>query len=184
MYIRKLTYINLWKEEVKKMEVIKTKNPRFTLRFASPEDASLVVDYMRKLGEYQKMLDKITATEEGIYKLLSDKKGEAIFGDYDGETVAFSYFFHNSSAFIGETGIFIDGFYVNETMRFKGLGKIMMAFMSKLAVERGCKRLEWACLDWNEPSIKFYKEMGAISMDIMTIYRFTPDKLKENADQF
>jgi len=166
------------------MEVIITKNPKFTIRFAAPEEADLIVEYMKKLGKFQKMRDKITVTAEGMHKILSEKKGEAIFGDYDGEIVAFSYFFHNSSAFIGQTGIFIDGFYVDESMRYKGLGKIMMAFMSKLAIDRGCKRLEWGCLDWNEPSIKFYREMGAISVDIMTIYRFTPDKLKEAADQF
>ena len=166
------------------MEIIKTKDPRFTLRFAAPEDAGLVVEYMRKLGTYQKMRDKITATEEGIRRILSEGKGDAIFGDYDGKTVAFAYFCNNSSAFIGQTGMFIDGFYVDESMRFKGLGKIMMAFMSKVAIERGCQRLEWGCLDWNEPSIKFYRELGATSVDIMTIYRLAPDKLKETADLF
>lgn len=166
------------------MDMIKTKDPRFTLRFATPEDAGLVVEYMRKLGTYQKMRDKITATEEGMHKILSENKGEAIFGYYDGEIVSFVYFCNNSSAFIGQTGIYMDGFYVDETMRFKGLGKIMMAFMSKLAIERGCKRLEWGCLDWNEPSIKFYRNMGAHSVDIMTIYRLAPDKLQEVADQF
>lgn len=166
------------------MGLIKTKDPRFTIRFATLEDAELVVEYMRKLGDYQKMLDKITATEEDIKKIFSEKKGEAIFGDYDGETVAFAYFCHNSSAFIGQTGLYIDGFYVDEKMRFKGIGKIMMAFLSKLAVERGCKRLEWGCLDWNEPSIKFYKNLGAVSMDMMTIYRFSPEKLRETADLF
>ncbi|MBN7771808.1 GNAT family N-acetyltransferase [Clostridium aminobutyricum] len=166
------------------MEVIKTKDSKFTLRFAKPEDAGLVVEYMKKLGAYQKMLDKITATEEGISRILSEGKGEAIFGDYDGETVAFMYFFQNSSAFIGQTGVYIDAFYVEESMRFKGLGKIMMSFISKIALERGCQRLEWGCLDWNEPTVKFYKDLGAVGVDIMTIYRFTPDKLEANAEQF
>ncbi|MBP2031929.1 GNAT superfamily N-acetyltransferase [Clostridium algifaecis] len=166
------------------MEKIKTKDPRFMIRFATSEDAGLVLEYMRKLGTYQKMLDKITATEEGIHKLLSENKGEVIFGDYDGETVAFIYFFNNSSAFIGQTGIYIDGFFVEENMRFKGLGKIMMAFMSKLAIERGCKRVEWGCLDWNESSVRFYKNIGAVGVDTMTIYRLAPDKLKEIADKF
>ena len=166
------------------MKVIKTKNPKFILRFATPEDAGLVVEYMRKLGTYQKMLDKITVTTEGMHKILAENKGEAIFGDYDGETATFSFFFDNSSAFIGQTGIYIDGLYIEESMRLKGLGKIMMAFMSKLAVERGCKRLEWGCLDWNEQSIKFYKELGAIGVDTMTIYRFNSDRLKEAAEQF
>ena len=77
-----------------------------------------------------------------------------------------------------------DAFYIDETMRFKGLGKIMMAFMSKLAITRGCKRLEWGCLDWNQKAVKFYKELGAASVDPMTIYRFSPDVLKENANRF
>ncbi|PJI06807.1 MULTISPECIES: GNAT family N-acetyltransferase [Clostridium] len=166
------------------METIKTKNPKFTIRFAKPKDAALVVEYMKRLGKYQKMLDKITSTEEGIRKLLLENKGEAIFGDYDGKTVAFIYFCNNSSAFIGESGIYIDGFYVDEDMRFKGLGKIMMAFMSHLAIKRGCKRLEWGCLDWNEPSIKFYKNLGADSVDTMTIYRLSADKIEEIARKF
>ncbi|GAG76517.1 unnamed protein product, partial [marine sediment metagenome] len=99
------------------MKIIKTKDPRFTLRFAVPEDVGLVVEYMRKLGTYQKMLDKITVTEEDMHKILSEKTGEAIFGDYDGETVVFLYFCNNSSAFIGGTGIYIDGFYVDESTR-------------------------------------------------------------------
>lgn len=166
------------------MNLIKTKNSKFTIRFATPEDASLVVEYMIKLGTYQKMADKITATEENVYKLLSENKGEAIFGDYDGQTVAFIYFCYNSSAFIGQAGVYIDAFYIDKSVRSKGLGKIMMAFMSKLALERGCKRVEWGCLDWNEPSINFYRKLGATSVDTMTIYRFSQDKLKENADRF
>ena len=165
-------------------DIIKTKDPRFTLRFATPEDAALVVAFMKKLGTYQKMADKIIATEEGIRKLLTDKRGEAVFGSYDGEDVAFAYFCQTSSAFIGQSGMYIDGFFVDDAMRFKGLGKIMMAFLSKLALERGCQRLEWGCLDWNEPTIKFYRGLGAYSVDEMTIYRFAADQLKANAGQF
>ncbi|SHH81368.1 GNAT family N-acetyltransferase [Clostridium grantii] len=166
------------------MDLIKTKNPNFTVKFATPDDAELIVDYMKKLGEYQKMLDKITSTKESVLKLLLEKKGEAILGYYNEELVSFAYFYENSSAFIGETGLYIDAFYVDENMRFKGIGKIMMAFMSKLATERGCKRLEWGCLDWNESAIKFYKELGAVGVDIMTIYRFPEDKLISTATEF
>lgn len=166
------------------MEQINTKDPKFTLRFARPEDAGLVVEYMRKLGTYQKMLEKITVEEGEMRKILLEKRGEAIFGNYDNETVVFAYFYNNSSAFIGQKGLFIDGFYVDETIRFKGLGKITMAFIAHLAINRGCKRLEWGCLDWNEPAITFYQEMGATAVDNMTIYRLAPDKLKEIANQF
>ena len=130
------------------------------------------------------MADKITATEEGIRQLLADKKGEAVFGIYDGEPVGFVYFCQTSSAFTGQSGLYIDGFLVNRSMRFKGLGKIMMAFMSRLALDRGCQRLEWGCLDWNKPTIRFYKSLGATSVDTMTIYRLAPDQLKANAAEF
>lgn len=173
-------------EEIESTEknMIQTKDPKFTLRFATPEDAGLVVIYMKKLGAFQKMLEKITATEEGIHKLLLEGKGEAVFGDYEGQTVGFVYFCQNSSAFIGQSGLYIDGFLIDEAARSKGLGEIMMAFMSKLAVERGCERLEWGCLDWNEPTIRFYRNMGAYSVDAMTIFRFSPDQLKVNAGRF
>ena len=164
--------------------MIQTKDTKFTLRFATPQDAGLVLAYMKKLGAYQQMLEKITATEEDIHKLLAEGRGEAVLGDYEGQTVGFVYFCQNSSAFIGKTGLYIDGFLIDDAMRGKGLGKIMMAFMSKLAVERGCQRLEWGCLDWNEPSITFYRDLGAYSVDTMTIFRFSPDQLLANAARF
>lgn len=166
------------------MPLIATKNPQFFLRLATPDDAGLVVRFMQKLGAYQKMADKITATEDGIRQLLANNRGEAVFGSYNGELVGFVYFCQTSSAFTGQTGLYIDGFLVDDAMRFKGLGKIMMAFMSRLALERGCQRLEWGCLDWNEPTIAFYKSLGASSVDIMTIYRFAPAQLQANAALF
>jgi GNAT superfamily N-acetyltransferase len=166
------------------MTLITTRDPRFSLRFATPDDAAQVVDFMKKLGAYQKMLEKITATEASMCKLLTEGRGEAVFGVYDGQVVAFIYFCQTSSAFTGQQGLYIDGFLVDDAMRFKGLGKIMMAFMSKLALERGCQRMEWGCLDWNEPTIKFYRDLGATPVDIMTIYRFAPDQLRANAAQF
>lgn len=166
------------------MNTIATQDPRFSLRFATPDDAGLLLDFMHRLGTYQKMRDKITATEAGLRQLLSQGKGEAIFGEYDGQPVGFAYFCQTSSAFIGQSGLYIDGFLVDESMRFKGLGKIMMTFMAKLALERGCQRLEWGCLDWNEPTIRFYRNLGAHSVDIMTIYRFSPEQLKTNAALF
>ena len=166
------------------MNNIPTKDPKFLLRFAKPEDAGFVVSFMKRLGAYQRMADKISATDDGIRKLLADKRGEAVFGIYDGEMVGFVFFFQTSSAFTGQTGLYIDGFLIDDAMRFKGLGKIMMSFMSKLALERGCQRLEWGCLDWNQPTIQFYKNLGAYSVDDMTIYRFAPDQLKANAARF
>lgn len=166
------------------MDLIPTQYPGFKLRFGTPDDAGLVVAYMKKLGAYQKMLDKITATDTKIHRLLSEKKGEVIFAELDGETVGFLYFYQNSSAFTGQSGLYIDSFFIDQAMQSKGLGQIMIAYLSKLALQRDCQRLEWGCLDWNEPAINFYRNLGAYSVDEMTIYRFSPEQLKQNASRF
>lgn len=166
------------------MDIIQTRMPRFRLRAGAAEDATLVIGYMKKLGDYQKMSDKITATTADIHRLLSEKRGEVIFGEYDGVTVGFIYFYQNSSAFTGQAGLYIDGFFIDPQVQSKGLGKIMMAYMAKLALERGCQRVEWGCLDWNEPAINFYHKLGASSVDEMTIYRFGLQQLEKNAAQF
>lgn len=166
------------------MNIILTKDPRFLLRMAVPGDAAMVLDFMKKLGAYQKMADKITASVEGIRQLLADKKGEAVFGIYDGQPVGFVYFCQTSSAFTGQPGLYIDAFLVDDAMRARGLGKTMMAFMSRLALDRGCQRLEWGCLDWNEPAIGFYQGLGATAVEAMTIHRFGPEQLQANAAAF
>ena len=166
------------------MQKIKTTNPDFILQHASPDDADLVVQYMKKLGAYQKMADKITATEPQIKRLLDEKLGEALFGFYKGEIVGFAYFCQKSSAFTGRAGLYIDGFFVDSQVRHQGLGKIIMGYLCSLALQRNCQMLEWGVLDWNTPTIEFYRSLGAYSVDEMTIFRFTPDDLKSNALAF
>ncbi|MEB8386969.1 GNAT family N-acetyltransferase [Rhodobacteraceae bacterium KMM 6894] len=166
------------------MQKIMTPNPDFILRHATPEDATLVVQYMKKLGAYQKMEDKITATEPQIKRLLAEKLGEALFGYYKGEIVGFAYFFQKSSAFTGRSGLYIDGFFVDSQIRHQGLGKIIMSYLCSLALQRNCQMMEWGVLDWNTPTIEFYRSLGAYSVDDMTIFRFTPDALQSNALAF
>jgi GNAT superfamily N-acetyltransferase len=166
------------------MTDIPTQNPRFVLRRATPDDAGLVLDFIRKLGTYQRMADDITATEPSLRKLLKAGQGEAVFGLHDGQPVAFMFYNQTSSAFTGRLGLFIDGFYVDDAVRHQGLGKIMMAFMATEAVARGCQMLEWGCLDWNAPTIAFYQGLGAYCLDIMRIYRLAPDRLQVLAEAF
>ncbi|MFZ3023428.1 GNAT family N-acetyltransferase [Pseudomonas sp.] len=166
------------------MPIIHTQDPNFFLRTATPEDAALVVSFMLKLGTFQKMADKITATPERIARLLAAQQGEAVFGVYAGETVGFAYFHQKSSAFTGRSGLYIDGFFIDDSMRGKGLGNVMMQFLSKHALERGCELLEWGCLDWNTPAIEFYKKLGAYCVDAMHIYRLSPADLAANAALF
>lgn len=166
------------------MPLIATRDPRLTLRFATPDDAALVLAYMKKLGTYQKMADRIIATEAGLRTLLATQRGEAVLALYDGQPVGFIYFCQTSSAFIGQSGLYIDGFLVDDTVRFQGVGKVMMAFMARLALERGCQRLEWGCLDWNAPTIAFYTALGALPVQGMTLYRLGPEQLQANAERF
>ncbi len=163
------------------MSEIKTKDPRFRVRRAEVRDAGEVLGYMHKLGAYQKMADQITASEASIEKLLATGQGEAVFGICDGVTAGFVFFNQTSSAFTGRTGLFIDALYVDQTMRGRGLGKVLMEFMAHEALARGCQMLEWGCLDWNAPAIAFYQGLGAYCLDIMRIYRLSPEDLKINA---
>lgn len=166
------------------MPKIHTPDPKFFLRIATPEDAALVVDFMQRLGAYQNMADEIIATAEQIERLLTSKLGEAMFGVYDGKTVGFAYFHEKSSAFNGRSGLYIDGFFIDDSMRGKGLGNIMMQFLSKHALERGGEMLEWGCLDSNTPAIEFYQKLGSYCLDTMRIYRLSPDDLKTNGKKF
>ena len=166
------------------MTLIHTQVAQFDLRFGAPSDAALVVQFMQKLGAFQNMTDKITATPERIERLLKSKQGEVVFGLYDGEVVGFVYFYEKSSAFTGRSGLFIDGFFIDDSMRGKGLGNVMMQFLSKTALERGCEMLEWGCLDWNTPAIAFYQKIGAYCVDTMRIYRLSPDDLNATAIRF
>ena len=157
---------------------IKTIDERFSLEFATVEDVGLVLDFIKQLAIYEDMLDDVVATEESLIDSLFNKKvAEVIIGYYDEKPVAFVLFFHNYSTFLGKTGLYIEDLFVVPSMRGKGLGKILLAYIAKLAKERDCGRVEWWCLNWNEPSIEFYKKMGAIPMDEWTVFRLTGDKL-------
>tara|TARA_R110001583_G_scaffold55667_6_gene168773 strand:+ start:6449 stop:6949 length:501 start_codon:yes stop_codon:yes gene_type:complete len=166
------------------MTLVDTQILQFDLRLGTPSDAALVVQFMHKLGSFQKMGDDITATPERIERLLKSKQGEVAFGLYDGEAVGFAYFHEKSSAFMGRSGLFIDGLLIDDSMRSKGLGNIMMQFLSKIAVERGCEFLEWGCLDWNTSAIAFDQNIGAYCIDTMRIYRLSPEDLNTTALRF
>lgn len=163
------------------MQLVETSNPNFKIRHATGTDAAHVVEFMHALGAYQKMADEIIATETQIRRLLEEGLGEAVFGYYDGQIVGFAYYCRKSSAFTGRSGLYIDGFLVDAEMRHTGLGKIMMGYLCRLALDQGCQFLEWGCLDWNAPTIEFYRKLGAYSLDSMTIFRFKPEQLIENA---
>lgn len=164
---------------------IDTKLSNFKLRFAEPNDVPLILEFIKELAEYEEMLDEVVATEEVLKESLFERKiAEVIIGEYQNKPVCFALFFYNFSTFLGRPGIYLEDLFVKPEMRGIGIGKMMLSFLAKLALERKCGRLEWWCLDWNEPSVKFYKHLGAIPMDDWTVYRVYGEELNKLANSF
>lgn len=154
-----------------------------TFRFAVPGDEELILYFIRELARYERLEDQLIATPELLHEWIFEKqKAEVIFALEDGKEVGFALFFHNFSTFLGRAGVYLEDLFVLPEARGRGHGKALLGELARIALERGCGRLEWSCLDWNRPSIDFYtKGMHAIPMDEWTVYRLTGDTLKEAA---
>ena len=151
-------------------------------RKAVREDVPLILEFIKGLAEYEKMSDEVVATEEILDEWLFDKeKAEVIFAIAEGEEVGFALFFHNFSTFLGRAGIYLEDLFVKPKYRGNGYGKAILKRLAQIAVERGCGRLEWSCLDWNQPSIDFYLSLGATPMIGWTGYRLTGKTLADAA---
>ena len=152
-------------------------------RFAEESDCGLVLSFIRGLADYEKMSDQVVATEELLREWIFEKrKAEVLFVCADSKEVGFALFFHNFSTFLGRAGIYLEDLFVLPEYRGKGYGKALLKRLAQITVERGCGRLEWACLDWNQPSIDFYRSLGALPMDEWTTYRLTGDTLQKMAE--
>lgn len=150
-----------------------------SFRPALPEDCPLILSFIKALAEYEKMSDQVVATEELLKEWIFEKgKAEVIFPVVDGEEVGFALFFHNFSTFLGRAGIYLEDLFIKPEYRGKGYGKATLQQLGHIALERGCGRLEWACLDWNRPSIDFYLSLDAMPMDEWTVYRLAGDSLR------
>ncbi len=149
-----------------------------TYRFAEPDDIPVILALVRELASYEHMEDAVVATPELYRAWLFEKKIARVILALDGDTVVgFALFFYNFSTWLGRAGIYLEDLFVCEDYRGQGIGKTLLKTLAKIAVSEGCGRLEWACLDWNEPSIAFYRAQGAVSMDEWTTYRLTGDAL-------
>ncbi len=163
----------------------KTKIDGFTIRFADEEDVSLILDLIKGLAKYEKMLDQVVATEEDLKESLFIKKqAEVVIGEEKGKPVGFALFFHNYSTFLGKANLYLEDLFVKPEYRGRGYGKTLLSFLGKIAVDRNCGRLDLWCLDWNTSSIEFYKEMGAIPMDEWTVYRVEGKQLGKLAEMY
>ena len=150
-----------------------------SFRPALPEDCPLILSFIKALAEYEKLSDQVVATEELLKEWIFEKgKAEVIFPVVDGEEVGFALFFHNFSTFLGRAGIYLEDLFIKPEHRGKGYGKATLQQLGRIALERGCGRLEWACLDWNRPSIDFYLSLDAMPMDEWTVYRLAGDSLR------
>ena len=153
-----------------------------TFRYAEESDTGLILQFIKDLAKYEKMLDEVIATEDTLRKwLFEKKKAEVIFAVVDEVEVGFALFFHNFSTFLGRAGIYLEDLYVKPEYRGQGYGKAILKKLAQIAVERECGRLEWWCLDWNKPSIDFYLSLGAEAMKDWTVYRIAGNTLIDMA---
>lgn len=155
---------------------------RLTIGFAGPSDTALILQLIRELADYEHLLDQVVADEATLREQLFDRRGAEVLLAREEETVVgFALFFHNFSTFLGRSGLYLEDLYVRPAYRGRGYGKALLARLAALAVERGCGRMEWWCLDWNRPSIDFYRSLGAQPMDEWTVYRLTGETLRRLA---
>ncbi|MCI9155648.1 MAG: GNAT family N-acetyltransferase [Lawsonibacter sp.] len=157
--------------------------PNCTFRPAVSGDEGLILGFIRALADYEHMADQVIATPEILREWIFEKKAaEVIFAEAQGRAVGFALYFHNFSTWVGRAGVYLEDLFVLPEERGHGYGKALLKELARIAVERGCGRLEWACLDWNQPSIDFYtKKMRAVPMDGWTVYRLTGETLTEAA---
>lgn len=149
-----------------------------TFRYAIEQDCSIIMQFIKELADYEKMLDEVVATESSLKKwIFEEKKAEVLFLVEDGKEIGFALFFHNFSTFLGKAGLYLEDLYLKPEYRGKGYGKALLQQVANIAVERDCGRLEWSCLDWNTPSIDFYLSLGAKPMNGWTTYRLTGETL-------
>jgi len=159
--------------------------PALRIVAATEADVPVLLAFIRKLAEYEKLADEVEATEEHVRSALFGPKrvAEALLAFLGGEPVAFAVFFHNFSTFLGRPGIYLEDLFVDPPQRGKGIGKALLVELARLARARNCGRLEWAVLDWNESAIEFYRSLGAVAMEDWTIFRLTGDALARLAEE-
>ncbi len=151
------------------------------IRPATEADVPLLLEFIRALAEYEKLLDQVVATEESVLESLFGEKpvAEALIGEWEEEPVAFAVYFQNFSTFTGRGGLYLEDLFVKSEYRQRGIGKLMLKHLAEIAVERGCPRFEWIALDWNEPAIKFYEGLGAKQLTDKRYFRMNGEPLKQ-----
>lgn len=154
------------------------------IRAAREDEAGTILKFIKKLAEYEKLSNDVMATEETLYESIFVRhEAEVIFAEEGAEIVGFALFFHNFSTFVGRKGLYLEDLFVLPEKRGRGYGKALLQHLAQIAIERNCGRMEWVCLDWNTPSINFYKSIGAVPQEDWTVYRLTEENLKLFAEK-
>lgn len=154
-----------------------------TFRKATEEDTSLILHFIKQLATYERMLDEVVADEETLRQSIFEQHGaEVIFAMEGNKEVGFALYFFNFSTFVGRSGLYLEDLFVMPEYRGRGYGKGLLKRLAQIAVERRCGRMEWVCLNWNQPSIDFYLSLGAVPMKDWTIYRLSGPTLNHLAE--
>ena len=157
--------------------------PNFTIRPALETEAGLILEFIKKLAAYEKCSDEVVADEATIYNsIFVEKAAEVVFAEEDGVVIGFALFFHNFSTFVGRKGLYLEDLFIIPEKRGLGYGKAILKYLANIAVERICGRMDWICLDWNAPSLAFYRSIGAIPMDEWTVQRMNENLVKKFAE--
>ena len=153
--------------------------PSFNIRPAKETEADLILEFIKKLAAYEKCSDEVVADEATIYNsIFVEKAAEVVFAEEDGVVIGFALFFHNFSTFVGRKGLYLEDLFIIPEKRGLGYGKAILKYLANIAVERNCGRMEWICLDWNAPSLAFYRSIGAVPMDEWTVQRMHENVVK------
>jgi GNAT superfamily N-acetyltransferase len=153
--------------------------PDFEIRPAVVDDVPMILSFIKKLAEYERLAHEVVATEESLRETLfnSRKKAEVALGYYQNKPIGLVLFFHNYSTFLGRPGLYIEDLFIDESCRRRGFGAALLRYVARLAIERNCGRLEWSVLDWNKPAVDFYTKLGAVPMSSWTVFRVTGENL-------
>ena len=166
-------------------DVLASSDPDLVLRFATAKDVDLVLALIRELATYERLAGQVVADSATLEaSLFGDRPAaEVVLAEYAGRSAGFALFFHNFSTFLGKPGIYLEDLFVREHLRGKGIGRQLLRCLARIAVDRGCGRVEWAVLDWNAPAIRFYTRLGAEAMDDWTVYRLGGSVLSDLAGE-
>lgn len=158
---------------------------KFSIRFATPADVPIILRFIKDLAAYEKLSHEVTATEDLLRRTLFGERrtAEVLLANEGEEYVGFAVFFHNFSTFLGKPGIYLEDLFIRPEFRGRGYGKALMIYLARLAKERDCGRFEWWVLNWNTPSLEFYKSLGAVPMSEWTVQRMTGESLDQLAAQ-